>query len=652
MSAFGCLAGISVGFFHAYSSGSLAQAIWTEITNVGKMLKIPTSTANPQPAVTPLTPSISPPTMTAQGWPIVSPLPAPKEVWECSVVVVGGSLGGVAAASHAMKSGVKTCLIELTPWLGGQISSQGVSALDESLTMRSLQNFSESWNEFKQIIKQQPVELSEGSTSFIRRQVVKNTNNCWVGSLCFPPEAGARAAEKRLLLSSPNAPGSRWGTSIAFKGAEFDSTGTQITGIYAVQRRPHDPNYLPQGRLSQELTSWYSWSSDEVFEKVPIRLQAPPNERMIVIDATDTGDLVGWAGIPHRLGSESRETTGEVNASVKDNPECTQAFTFPFALALRDDKGASLVELAQVKSGISKAEHRREYSLDRFTMFGDKNFFNYRRMISLNRNHPLYESPEPGDITLVNWNQGNDWNWMNPPLIMTDELLASSGQRQNWMGGLALSALKDAENHALLFSEWLIETKSQRSQGFPLTHLSGAESPLGTLSGLSMTPYIREGRRILGRAAYNQYEFMMRESDIRVDMSGGRDFSATAIGVTHYDVDIHGCRYRNWEPSNEATSAPTKEFNVRPVVIPLESLIPQRIDNLLIGGKSIAVTHIVNAATRLHYGEWTIGAAAGTTAAWLINQNQPDLTPERIITRNLMPKLQQALKQQGLRLSW
>ena len=74
----------------------------------------------------------------------LSPLPVPQEIWECSVVVVGGSLGGVAAASHAMKSGAKTCLIELSPWLGGQISSQGVSAVDESLKMRALGNFSES----------------------------------------------------------------------------------------------------------------------------------------------------------------------------------------------------------------------------------------------------------------------------------------------------------------------------------------------------------------------------------------------------------------------------------------------------------------------------------------------------------------------------
>ena len=48
--------------------------------------------------------------------------------------------------------------------------------------------------------------------------------------------------------------------------------------------------------------------------------------------------------------------------------------------------------------------------------------------------------------------------------------------------------------------------------------------------------------------------------------------------------------------------------------IPLESLIPQEVDNLLIGGKSIAVSHIVNALTRVHMSEWGIGAAAGVTA--------------------------------------
>ena len=55
----------------------------------------------------------------ANGRPNLAPLPLAEEVWECEVVVIGGTLGGVAAASYAMKSGVTTCTIELTPWLGG-----------------------------------------------------------------------------------------------------------------------------------------------------------------------------------------------------------------------------------------------------------------------------------------------------------------------------------------------------------------------------------------------------------------------------------------------------------------------------------------------------------------------------------------------------
>lgn len=584
------------------------------------------------------------PSLTPTGFSQLS-LPTPRETWECSVIVVGGSLGGVAAASHAMQSGAKTCLIEVSPWLGGQISSQGVSAVDESLAMRAKENYSTSWRNFKQLIAQQPVNLPAWTNSSPRQ--VKDINSCWVGKLCFPPTAGAAAAEKLLKSFAKKAPGSRWGSAIAFKGADFDSTGKQITAIYAVRRIPRDRNYIPKGRLSQELTSWYSWSSDPIFEKVPLRLQAPPNKKLIVIDATDTGELVGWAGIPYRLGSESRATTGEPHAAPKDNPECTQAFTFPFVLAIHNDGGKSRKQLAKIQPGISVAEHRREYSLEGFPMFAGRSFFNYRRLVSRTNNDPFVATPVAGDMTLVNWNRGNDWSWMNPPLILTEKLLVQSGQRQNWMGGISLNALKDAENHALLFSQWLMETQSKKN--FPLAHLSGADSPMGTVSGLSMIPYIREGRRILGRKAYGQNQFMMREQDLRTDLPGGRNFKTTAVALTHYDVDLHGCRYRNWEPSNEATSAPAREFVIRPTFIPLESLIPQQIDNLLIGGKSIAVTHIVNSVTRIHYSEWSVGAAAGATAGWL---HQNNVTPTEIVPQKLMPQLQQTLKKQGLRLSW
>src|SRR2546427_7231319 len=50
---------------------------------------------------------------------------------ECEVLVAGGGMGGVAAALAAARAGRSVLLTEETDWLGGQMTAQGVSALDE-----------------------------------------------------------------------------------------------------------------------------------------------------------------------------------------------------------------------------------------------------------------------------------------------------------------------------------------------------------------------------------------------------------------------------------------------------------------------------------------------------------------------------------------
>lgn len=586
----------------------------------------------------------------ANGRPQLVPQPTVEEVWDCEVVVVGGSLGGVAAATHAMQTGTQTCLIELTPWLGGQVSSQGVSAIDESRAMRWQQNFSASWQDFKRLIRSQPINLPNW-TGMSDRRWVYETNSCWVGDLCFLPQAGARAAEQFLQKAATYSPDSRWATSTAFKGAAFDGSGRHIKAIYAVRRVPTVANYTPEGRLSRELSTWYAWSSNEVFDKIPIRLQAPPGKRLIVIDATDTGELVAWAQIPYRMGSDGKDVLGEASAPSKSNPACTQAFTYPFVMAIADDRGQSQQSLKNLSTGIPKAEHRRNFEMEGFPMYHNRGLFNYRRIVSRVTGPAAVSRSHPGEMTLVNWNRGNDWNIMDDPLIMGTEALVQSGQYQNWIGGLSLQALKNAENHALLFAEWLMET--QATPELPLAFLSGPQSPLATHSGLSMVPYIREGRRIIGRPAYGQEAFMVKEADLRIDMPGERNFASTAVGLAHYDIDIHGCRYRNWQPSYEASRASVNERLVQPLQIPLEALIPIGVENLLIGGKAIATSHIVNAMTRVHYGEWSTGAAAGATAGWLIQQGQPaDLTPAQILVTDQIGNLQTYLIEQNLRFTW
>ena len=62
----------------------------------------------------------------------------------CDVFIAGGGLGGVAAALRAARMGRRVCLIEETGWLGGQISTQGVSHLDEHRYIETFGGFKES----------------------------------------------------------------------------------------------------------------------------------------------------------------------------------------------------------------------------------------------------------------------------------------------------------------------------------------------------------------------------------------------------------------------------------------------------------------------------------------------------------------------------
>ena len=52
------------------------------------------------------------------------------------VVVAGGGTGGTAAAIEASRGGARTLVVEQTPWLGGMLTSAGVSAIDGNYRLR------------------------------------------------------------------------------------------------------------------------------------------------------------------------------------------------------------------------------------------------------------------------------------------------------------------------------------------------------------------------------------------------------------------------------------------------------------------------------------------------------------------------------------
>ena len=77
------------------------------------------------------------------------------------------------------------------------------------------------------------------------------------------------------------------------------------------------------------------------------------------------------------------------------------------------------------------------------------------------------------------------------------------------MGGLRTETLRRGEENAQGFFYWLAvgTTDSQLGNSvkkpYPnLKYLTGLDSPMGTVHGLSKYPYMREGRRIIGRPSF------------------------------------------------------------------------------------------------------------------------------------------------------
>jgi hypothetical protein len=289
-----------------------------------------------------------------------------------------------------------------------------------------------------------------------------------------------------------------------------------------------------------------------------------------------------------------------------------------------------------------------------------------------------FTEPVPGDISMQNWTWGNDYRpgTAKDNFIYTREQLQELGQLSpgGWMGGLRTKTLARGEEHAISYYYWLVEgtTDSQLGDGVKIPHLnnrylSGFDSPMGTAHGLSKYPYIREARRIIGRpsltfpAGFTVTEIDISRQNFQSDfyrqnlspaeyrrliatLAGLEGFSVLdgtlspdkavkrkrstiypdSVGIGHYAIDFHPCMTEHppEKPGNTEKAGERRgQGQAYPFEIPLRAIIPQKIDNLLIAGKSIALSHIAAAAYRVHSFEWSSGVAAGITAVYALDNN-------------------------------
>ncbi|MGB8352345.1 MAG: FAD-dependent oxidoreductase [Chthoniobacteraceae bacterium] len=361
-----------------------------------------------------------------------------------------------------------------------------------------------------------------------------------------------------------------------------------------------------------------------------------------VIDATETGDILPLAGVEYVTGFESRAMTGEPSARDNYEPDNMQAVSWCFAIDhiadeehvidkpgdydfwrscvpdLKPAWGSPFLSWSATHPRTMVSEER-EFFQNETRLKGDRNLWTFRRIIDRSQfKQDFYQS----DIVLVNWPQID--------YLLGSIIDVSQEEKEKH--------LKGSRQLALSMLYWM-QTEAPRHDGssgvgYPGLRLRPDVTGYGP-DGLALHAYIRESRRIKAK-------FTVCEQPISLAIRGknGSEFFPDTVGIGHYNIDLH--------PSTGGDNY--IDVEACPFQIPLGSLIPVRVRNLLAGGKNLGVTRITNGCYRLHPIEWNIGEAVGVLAAyWLNNKTIPESV---YMDKSRLGEFQLELSHQGFVLEW
>lgn len=492
------------------------------------------------------------------------------------VLVVGGGLGGVAAALAALRLGKRVALTEETGWLGGQLTSQAVPP-DEHRWIEST-GCTASYRCLRENIRAY-YRRNYPLRPEVRAGEQLDPGMGVVSQLCHEPRVAVAAIEEML---SPYRAGRQLEVLLHHRPVEAESDGDLVRAVTLLDEQ----------------------SGERVVVGAPY-----------ILDATELGELLPMVGVEHVVGAESRDQTGEPH-TIEGEPDALdqQAISWCFALDYLPGEDHTTEEPEEYRFWSSyrpdfwpgpqlgwddvdpetlQARTRKIFDGPTDRERAD-DLWHFRR-IFFRKHYPdgLY----PSDITLVNWPQ---IDYRLGPLVGVSE----EEKRANLRGARQLS---------LSFLYWM-QTEAPRpdgGQGYPGLRLR--EDVVGTGDGLARHPYVRESRRI-------EAEFTVLEQHVGVEARGalkGAEVFHDSVGVGCYRIDLH--------PSTASRSY--VDIASWPFQIPLGALVPRRVENLLPACKNLGVTHVTNGCYRLHPVEWNVGEASGALAAYCL---QTHTTPRAV----------------------
>jgi hypothetical protein len=521
----------------------------------------------------------------------------PREL-AADLVIIGGGLGGCAAALAATRNGLNVILTEETDWIGGQLTQQAVPP-DENKWIETF-GASRSYQKLRTGIRDY-YRRNYPLTSSARAEKDFNPGNSWVTRIGGEPRVGLAVLYEML---APYLGNGQLQILLKHKAVSAATKGDRVEVVSVID--------LDSGH--------------------PLVLKAP-----YFADATEQGDLLPLAGTEYVIGAESRQQTGEPDAKDSPQPGNLQGFACCFAmdyLAGEDhtiDRPHDYAYWRDLKMNTTSQKDYHFLSFEEadsskigFDPNARKGFWTYRRIADRDLFAPGFYR---GDLTIVNWPQ-NDYSFG----LICDVDEETAKRHVDRAKQLSLSLLY-----------WLQTEAPRPDDGTGWPGLRLRPDVVGTDDGLAKYPYIREGRRI--RAEFTVLEqhlvtaLRMKETGLSKHEVRARQYPDT-VGIGSYRMDLH----------ISTTGDHGHYGSTLPFQIPLGALIPQRVENLLAACKNPGVTHLTNGCFRLHPVEWGIGEAAGALAAFCVGQKK---SPRE--TRNhpaLLADFQKLLRQDGVRLEW
>ena len=389
------------------------------------------------------------------------------------VLIVGGGLGGVAAALAAASRGLDVVMSEPTDWIGGQLTSQAVPP-DEHPWIERL-GCTATYRALRDGIRAH-YRAHFPLTAAARAQPHLNPGACFVSRLGHEPRVAVAVLEAMLPRSVE--------LLLEHAPVAAETDGDRVASVTLRGR----------GEDTVITADWF-------------------------LEASETGELLALAGVEHVTGFESQAMTGEPHAPAEHQPGNLQPVTVCFAVdhlagedhtiprpARYDEFSEHFTWVAPDPRTNRPVERRLDPNPDEDPLATgpdfanpdlDKDLWRFRRIAARGLFAPgAYRS----DITLVNW----------PQVDYHEEVVLDAHA-------------PGARELSLSFLHWM-----QTEAGFPGLRLRG--DVMGdTPDGLAKHPYIREARRL-------QALTTVREQDIAGERGPRRFHDSVGIGAYRIDL--------------------------------------------------------------------------------------------------------------------